>query len=301
MPIGRLYEKRESDGNMGTQLDAFLRGLDTPKIKLPEFGSPPELKLGKPTGQVTTEGRRLFRNSLGGVSSELSITIQDQRVNSGKSTNIPSIFSGRIRTVREATDIIAKSGGIDPETGRTLPGFGSQAEALAAAKKRSANIRIGMNARLFESTPHPKSPVTGIRTHNPLNIEIGEPWIGRAQRKLDSRFETFKSPVWGIRAGAMLLRNYQLGLAGPTKTSQRTLRQVISTFAPPSENALDSYTAFVANDTGIDPDTEIDLVNDPNMLREVLKAMTKFETNQTFSDEVFDSAISAIDDQALGF
>ena len=183
-----------------------------------------------------------------------------------------------------------------------LPEFGVDTpKARATVKKDAAVQRAGMNARLFEATPHPKSPVTGIRTHNPLNIEIGEPWMGRAQRKLDSRFETFKSPVWGIRAGAMLLRNYQLGLAGPTKTSQRTLRQLISTFAPPSENTTGSYVAFVANDTGIDPDVEIDLVNDSDMLREVLKAMTKFETNQTFSDEVFDSAISAIDDQALGF
>ncbi len=56
-----------------------------------------------------------------------------------------------------------------------------------------------------------KSSVRGIRINNPLNIRIAaNAWQGKITPSRDSTFETFKAPQWGFRAGAILLRNYQL-------------------------------------------------------------------------------------------
>ena len=49
----------------------------------------------------------------------------------------------------------------------------------------------------------------GIRLNNPGNIEYGESWRGMAADQKDPRFVTFTEPVYGIRALAKLLLNYQ--------------------------------------------------------------------------------------------
>src|SRR3569623_1819955 len=56
----------------------------------------------------------------------------------------------------------------------------------------------------------------------------------------DSAFETFATPEAGIRALAVLLRNYQ------RKYGLRTVRAIITRYAPPSENNTESYVSAVA-------------------------------------------------------
>lgn len=134
----------------------------------------------------------------------------------------------------------------------------------------------------------------GLLTNNPMNLEIGQEWIGRSQKKLDSRFETFESPFWGLRAGALLLQNYQRGLAGPTKLPLRTIRQIISVFAPAAENDTEAYINFVSIETEINPDLKINLIFDLDMLREIMKSIVRFEQgHQPFADDMFDKAIQA--------
>lgn len=88
----------------------------------------------------TAEGRTLYRNADGSVSSERSITVTDPRINGGKPTNIPSMFGGKQLDEDAAVEMIQKAGGKDPETGRALPAFESIEEAVAAAKKRSKGL-----------------------------------------------------------------------------------------------------------------------------------------------------------------
>ena len=49
----------------------------------------------------------------------------------------------------------------------------------------------------------------GIRNHNPLNIRLNPAnrWQGRIEpeRNTDGAFEQFEGPVWGLRAGAVLI------------------------------------------------------------------------------------------------
>lgn len=110
----------------------------------------------------------------------------------------------------------------------------------------------------------------GIRLNNPLNIRHNKAndWVG--QVGADSGFVKFDSPASGVRAADILLKNYQ-------KAGVRTARDVINRFAPPHENDTDHYIGFVAEHTGIDPDTELDL-QDPSVRRNLLTAMARMET-----------------------
>jgi hypothetical protein len=68
-------------------------------------------------------------------------------------------------------------------------------------------------------------------------------------------FQQFDTPEAGIKAVDDQLRIYG------SKHKLKTLREVISRWAPPSENDTDSYIKNVSQRTGIKPDEEIDLSN----------------------------------------
>lgn len=76
-------------------------------------------------------------NPDGSRSSERSITIEVAEINGGAPTNIPTIFDGQQVSEEEAIQRIIQSGGVDPETGRPLPAFSSNEEAVQAAGQRS--------------------------------------------------------------------------------------------------------------------------------------------------------------------
>lgn len=89
------------------------------------------------TGRRTPEGRPILSNNKGGFSTELTITVDAP---GGGFMVIPSIFGGKIVSQEEAIQIVNANGGVDPETGRKLPVFGSIAEADTAAQQRSSSL-----------------------------------------------------------------------------------------------------------------------------------------------------------------
>lgn len=88
----------------------------------------------------TDEGRPILNLPDGSIETEKTITVTDPRINGGKATNIPTIYGGKHVSEDEAADLIAKSGGVDPDTGRRLQGFESIDEAVSAARERSAEL-----------------------------------------------------------------------------------------------------------------------------------------------------------------
>jgi len=82
-------------------------------------------------GQLTHDGLPARKNPDGSYSTEVSITVQDEKLNGGKPTNIPSLWGGKEVSREEAVDLAVKSGNI-------YVGFNSIAEAEAAAKAKSA-------------------------------------------------------------------------------------------------------------------------------------------------------------------
>jgi len=78
----------------------------------------------------------------------------------------------------------------------------------------------------------------GIRSNNPLNIEYSPKtqWQGLDSPPTDGRFCRFVEPQWGLRAGIVILRNYQ-------KRGLTTLLQMISTWAPANAAQISSSVA----------------------------------------------------------
>jgi hypothetical protein len=123
-----------------------------------------------------------------------------------------------------------------------------------------------------------KKYTRGLRNNNPGNIEKGTDWQGLNKEQLDSRFATFESPEMGIRAIAVILKNYQ------KKYQINTIEGIINRWAPSKENDTKSYINEVSKNSGINPKQKIDL-NDNNVLLPIIKAIIKHENGSNpYSD-----------------
>ena len=126
----------------------------------------------------------------------------------------------------------------------------------------------------------------GIRNRNPGNIRrSGDRWKGLAPRQPDLDFFIFESPLWGIRAMAKILRNYQ------RRHGLRTITQIIGRWAPASENDTAAYVAAVAKAMRVGAGQRLDLSN-PATLRDLIAAIIRHENGvQPYGFDTIDSAI----------
>lgn len=136
----------------------------------------------------------------------------------------------------------------------------------------------------------------GIRNSNPGNIRVSsDTWDGTASeaerepfQKGEATFVVFRSAAYGIRAMIKILRTYR------SSYGATTVRNIITRWAPPSENDTESYIETVCEWTGFDAVTEID----PNRSDDVLpmcKAIIRMENGKmpytrSDLDEGFDLA-----------
>ena len=94
----------------------------------------------------------------------------------------------------------------------------------------------------------------GIRNNNPLNLRyISDParaWNGQVGN--DAGYGIYSTPALGVRAASKQLQE-------DFANGDQTLGQLITTWAPPSENDTPAYIAAVAPQTGIDPNAQLDL------------------------------------------
>lgn len=108
----------------------------------------------------------------------------------------------------------------------------------------------------------------GIRNNNPGNIRrTSEQWQGMAPEQTDPEFVQFITPEDGFRAWAIILRNYRI------RYGAQTLQQIITRWAPPSENDTQAYINSVSSRSGIAPDAVVHESEYPQLL----EAMTKHE------------------------
>lgn len=78
----------------------------------------------------------------------------------------------------------------------------------------------------------------GIRNNNPLNIRLGDKWLGLEEEQNDSQFCQFIALRFGLRAGFIILYRY---LSRKIDTTEK----IINTWAPSSENNTESYIKAV--------------------------------------------------------
>lgn len=119
----------------------------------------------------------------------------------------------------------------------------------------------------------------GIRNNNPLNIRIGNVWLGEVQSPTDPHFEQFISMKYGLRAGFVLMRRYI------RHYHRTTLPQVISAWAPSSENNTTAYIDRVSQLSGILPDTQLAFEDEEQMVR-LVDAMVVVECGQHISEQL---------------
>jgi len=90
----------------------------------------------------------------------------------------------------------------------------------------------------------------GIRNNNPLNIRRSkDKWQGLSTLQEDREFFKFVSLEWGWRAAFVILCRTYYG-----KYGLKTIRDIVSRWAPPKENDTEAYIRRVTDRIGIGPD-----------------------------------------------
>ena len=104
----------------------------------------------------------------------------------------------------------------------------------------------------------------GIRNNNPLNIRLSsDKWQGQinanvnannnnSSPKGDAEFVQFYSMEYGWRAAFVILCRTYYG-----KYGLKTIRDIVTRWAPPKENNTPAYIRHVSDYTGIGPDRDL--------------------------------------------
>jgi hypothetical protein len=140
----------------------------------------------------------------------------------------------------------------------------------------------------------------GIRSNNPGNIRVGDPWQGLMPRdqmndaqKREKEFCVFLEPKWGIRALCRLLIAYK------DKHKLDTVRGIITRWAPPKGKVgsktytqnTEAYIAQVSVALGVSDLTKID-VYQYDIAKPLVKAIIKHENGvQPYDDDTINEGI----------
>lgn len=113
----------------------------------------------------------------------------------------------------------------------------------------------------------------GIRNNNPLNIRIGNTWLGEVKNPTDNEFEQFVHVSFGLRAGFILLKRYI------NRYRLNTIEKIISRWAPSNENNTHTYIERVTKSMNINPDTPL-LYEDQDTICTLVYEMVYVENRQ---------------------
>ena len=153
----------------------------------------------------------------------------------------------------------------------------------------AAVIITRMSKEKDESKPAAPAPgkkvARGILNNTPGNIRIGINWLGRVIPGKDLSFIEFRTMPFGVRA-------LYIDLINKHKSGLRTVQDIISKYAPPSENLTGAYVAAVAQDMKI-PATQVFSPTAKNFTT-CVKAIVKHENGK-------DSSLVSANDYAAGF
>lgn len=112
----------------------------------------------------------------------------------------------------------------------------------------------------------------GQRNNNPLNIRrSSDKWQGMSDSQTDPAFVVFRSMYYGIRAAVIILRNYY------KKYHLCTIQEIISRWAPLSENDTHRYVEYVSDTLKMSHLATLDM-NDPATIAHLIQAMAVFES-----------------------
>jgi len=105
----------------------------------------------------------------------------------------------------------------------------------------------------------------GYRNNNPGNIKrTDDKWEGLRPVQVDPVFFQFVSPEYGIRALTKIIIRYI------NDYDRRTINQIISRYAPGSENDTQAYIDFVAEYVGIPAYSVLDWFELPKLVEAII-------------------------------
>lgn len=128
-----------------------------------------------------------------------------------------------------------------------------------------------MNSRKQNTIPR------GIRNNNPLNIVIGNTWLGERENPTDPRFEEFVSMKYGLRAAFVILRRYI------RRYHRTTIREIISSWCP--DGTALTYANTVSKRINHPVTAPIDYA-DKKLMCALVAAMAYVENGQDIDPEV---------------
>ncbi len=118
----------------------------------------------------------------------------------------------------------------------------------------------------------------GIRNNNPLNIRIGNVWLGEVTNPTDPDFEQFCTVEYGLRAGFVILRRYI------RRYGHNTIRSIVSRWAPSNENNTAAYINHVATQMKLDADAPLKYEDEQTMCK-LVSAMCLMECGQKVDEK----------------
>lgn len=124
-----------------------------------------------------------------------------------------------------------------------------------------------------------------VRNNNPLNIRLTrDKWVGLSDVQDGKGFCKFISPLYGFRAAFVILRSYH-------RRGINTIRQIIATWAPPSENDLTNYYKFICAYLAAPQSFVVSLENQ-DLMCSLVRAMARFESGQWYDIDIIKEAYS---------
>lgn len=116
-----------------------------------------------------------------------------------------------------------------------------------------------------------------MRNRNPGNIRRSKTkYLGEVTPSRDAAFKQFETMAWGYRAMFVVLHTY-------SRNGYRTLRQMITRYAPPVENHTERYIALVSRRADVFADVPLDTL-DPAVMIPVVAAMSRMENGREAVD-----------------
>lgn len=136
-----------------------------------------------------------------------------------------------------------------------------------------AGDHAAQHITMTQSTPKARAVPRGIRNNNPLNIRIGNVWLGEVRNPTDPNFEQFVSMEYGLRAAFVLLRRYI------NHYQRKTITEIISAWAPSAENQTEKYIDHVLKLMKLESDVMVKFEDQTTMIK-LVDAMAYHECGQ---------------------
>ncbi|EAB4417292.1 lytic transglycosylase [Salmonella enterica] len=215
---------------------------------------------------------------------EANQAARDKLIAQGKGRQTAEGYTAFTRLDEERNAILAKQkADMDQARKEAHEMAYGPATALESAGA-TGNTNVSGSAAVAAAEAQAGAPVTSAATESPgagmgtmpsgsgPAGNVGGGNIGN-MRAVGGGWQRFKSAREGMAGMAGQLLRYQ------TKKkwgNQKTLRQIINTYAPSNENNTDLYVSQVAKWTNLNPDAAIDLRN-PEIMSKVMEAMIRKE------------------------